>query len=49
MSLLFYLLSIQIFAGILMIHYVFTINQKPNTYTKKTNRRKWKVPQNWGI
>ena len=48
MSILFYLLSIQIFAGMLMVYQFFFINKKNDTYTRK-NKRKWKVPQNWGI
>jgi nitrogen fixation-related uncharacterized protein len=39
MSILFYLLSIQILAGMLMVYQFFLTNKKNDAYTRR-NRRK---------
>ena len=38
MSILFYLLSIQIFAGMLMVYQFFFINRKNDAYTRRNRR-----------
>lgn len=38
MSILFYLLSIQVFAGLLMAYHFFFINRKNDAYTRRNRR-----------